>query len=914
MRALKVYAIYLIILAGFISCSGGADEETLRKVFIESDLQIDNVRIDTIGHYKENDIISVEVDFNKNATLTVATPRVELNVGGSTVYADYQSGSGTRTFTFTYTVAAALNDADGVDAISPIDLAGSTIMDAYGNALVTTFTNKNFANVIVDTTIPTELSFSKPANGTYLTGETLTFSVTYDEEVVVTNFPRIEIILDSGNVYADYTSGSGTDTIVFEYTLGASDSDPGSGIGLAATIDLNTGTIQDLAGNDADLSITPGGTNGIKVDNDVVSAMTFTINSDDAATNSTAATLDISATNAADMYVTNDPTCSAGGAWEAYATTRAWTLPTTNASNTVYVKFRSGSSYESSCISDDIIHDDIAPTAPSIGLDSDSSATQSVTLSLTGADGTGSNISGYEVAISTSTSDTDIIATGAYKAFTTSTYQYTGTTLTIGDQYYFILKTIDEAGNEVITASAGWYAIDPPDAINNLSLVERTADTISIAWTAPNANAPAITGYQVDYKEGAGSWMTLVASQVGTDYTHTGLTPDTEYSYRVYAMNEGYTSSASNILVTATLPDIPEFQSNYLAVNVGGATSCRAVSLEDGNTFLHNGVDVGGSYNKTDTYTFACAQFDTFEASGKFFVAGRRSDSGSTTNSKIGNIVWNPTSWVGKEFLFNHTRMTSSNISIYAYTDSTITITSGGAPVTSTTLTAGNSTVLTVTPYGSYEMSSTGYILSYMYAGTGTDIGDPKPLLPVSTDITGFPSTTGNITTSASGNNVTIYNSGEATGTTTLTAGSTYGLTVGGTTSLYNVHATRIISDSAIPMIGNSTADSNGYCSAPYIPTALMRNTFGINTDSDYVAFASLSPASITMTDGSTGVTSTINLTRTTNESFVPYRAYINGTIAEGTVFESTDKFQAWYQPNNNTAGADQDETILFGW
>ncbi len=914
MNLIRKLFIFLIPLAVLFSCAGGADEETLRKVLIESDLVVDNIRIDTIGYYIEGETISIAVDFNKKASVISGTPRLELMIGAATVYADYVSGSGTETLIFEYTILASQNDSDGIDIISPVDTSTSTIQDSYGNSLINTFTDKSFSTVLVDTVIPTEANFTKPSNGTYYSGDTLSFSVTFDDTVYVTGVPRIELQLDSGNTYLEYVSGSGTDTLVFEYLLTIADNDPGSGIGLASVIDLNTGTIKDIAGNDAVLSITPGGTNGIKVSNDVPHTISFTINSDDAATNSTATTLDITATNATQMYITTDSSCSSGGIWEAYATSKAYTLVTTNATNNVYIKFQSSSAIESSCYSDEIIHDNIAPIAPSISLGADATTTASDTLTLSGGDGTGTQIASYEVAISTSTSEADILAGAPYTSFTGTSYQYTGVTLTEGNQYYFILKTIDEAGNEVISSSSGWYVLGVPDAINNLSLVERTVDTIKIAWTKPDPKGPTITGYQIDYKIGAGSWTTLVASQTATDYTHTGLDPETEYSYRVYATNGTYTSSASNILTTETLPDIPEFQVSYMAVNVGGATSCRAVSLEDGNTFLHNGVDVGGTYNKTDTYTFTCAQFDTFEATGKFFVAGRRSDSGSTTNSKIGNIVWNPISWVGKEFLFNHTRMTSSYISIYAYTDSDVEIKRNGVLVTSASLTAGTSTVLSVSTYASYELSSTGFILSYMYASSSSDVADPKPLLPISTDITGFPSTTGNITTSASSNNITIYNSGEATTTNTLTAGTTYGHKVGGSQNLYNTYAVRLISDSAIPMIGNSTADSDGYCAAPFIPTALMKNTFGINTDSDYVAFTSLEPATITMTSGLDGSISTINLTRTTDEDNVPYRAYISGVIPEGSVFESTDKFQAWYQPNNNTAGADQDETILFGW
>jgi hypothetical protein len=83
-------------------------------------------------------------------------------------------------------------------------------------------------------------------------------------------------------------------------------------------------------------------------------------------TNSTAATLTLSAGEASEMYVTNTDGCSSGGAWEAYGTSKAWTLAQTNATATVYAKFRDLAGNESACVSDTIIHDDIAPTAPNV--------------------------------------------------------------------------------------------------------------------------------------------------------------------------------------------------------------------------------------------------------------------------------------------------------------------------------------------------------------------------------------------------------------------------------------------------------------------------------------------------------------------------------------------------------------------
>ncbi|MEK2690355.1 RCC1 domain-containing protein [Bdellovibrio sp. GT3] len=86
------------------------------------------------------------------------------------------------------------------------------------------------------------------------------------------------------------------------------------------------------------------------------------LNAGTAATTSLSATFNLNVTDATEMYVTNSATCATGGAWEAFATAKAWTLPSANSSNTVYVKFRESHGNETACVSDDILHDNINPT------------------------------------------------------------------------------------------------------------------------------------------------------------------------------------------------------------------------------------------------------------------------------------------------------------------------------------------------------------------------------------------------------------------------------------------------------------------------------------------------------------------------------------------------------------------------
>lgn len=87
------------------------------------------------------------------------------------------------------------------------------------------------------------------------------------------------------------------------------------------------------------------------------------INDDEVYTNSAAVNLTIENNSAGEMYVTNTKDCSAGGQWEPYSTTKAWTLAEANVRTKAYVKFReAGSTIESACTWDSIIHDNTVPT------------------------------------------------------------------------------------------------------------------------------------------------------------------------------------------------------------------------------------------------------------------------------------------------------------------------------------------------------------------------------------------------------------------------------------------------------------------------------------------------------------------------------------------------------------------------
>ncbi|MFG0254466.1 MAG: FG-GAP-like repeat-containing protein, partial [Rhodopirellula sp. JB053] len=98
----------------------------------------------------DGDPIDLQVYFGFPIEVT-GTPRIALQVGENTVYADYVSGSGTPFLDFRYTVAETDIDLDGVQLVSNlIDLNGGTLTDPMGGDAVLEFPNIVFDGVTVN--------------------------------------------------------------------------------------------------------------------------------------------------------------------------------------------------------------------------------------------------------------------------------------------------------------------------------------------------------------------------------------------------------------------------------------------------------------------------------------------------------------------------------------------------------------------------------------------------------------------------------------------------------------------------------------------------------------------------------------------------------------------------------------------
>ena len=199
------------------------------------------------GHLKVGKSVTVTLNLSEAVTVAGGTPTLALSSGGT---ATYTGGSGTNALTFSYTVAAGQNTASL--KATAISLNGATITDSAGNAAsLFTLSGVAQAGAQIDTTAPSVTQvIASPGSGIELPGNTVALTLNLTEAVTVTGTPTLT--LNDGGT-ATYVSGTGTNALTFNYTVGATDSAVAA---LAITqVSLLAGaTVMDAAGNAADLS------------------------------------------------------------------------------------------------------------------------------------------------------------------------------------------------------------------------------------------------------------------------------------------------------------------------------------------------------------------------------------------------------------------------------------------------------------------------------------------------------------------------------------------------------------------------------------------------------------------------------------------------------------------------------------
>ena len=237
--------------------------------------------------YEVNEIVSIFVYFGEAVTFNPTTPGDTVNVqlglmiGSSTrqVASNYVvSGSGSTSINFLYEVQSTDVDADGLSiAAGALTVTGGTLQDSDGNPTHLNFgthafvndANLKFNGALDNAPFAKSISDSQrrpPVDSTWRLGELIRIFVNFGEPVSVTGVPQLALAIGSNDRQADYLwcngpvvgGFCGVGVLVFEYVVQPSDRDT-DGISIAAdALTLNSGTIRDRGGNNAQLDLSAG--------------------------------------------------------------------------------------------------------------------------------------------------------------------------------------------------------------------------------------------------------------------------------------------------------------------------------------------------------------------------------------------------------------------------------------------------------------------------------------------------------------------------------------------------------------------------------------------------------------------------------------------------------------------------------
>ena len=227
--------------------------------------------------------IPISVVFSKPVFVT-NVPQLTLATGPSkTTAVNYASGDGTTTLTFTYHVLAGDTsvDLDYASSGAIVLAGGASITDADIHAANLTLpapgaagslgANKNI--VIATVPIVTNVT-SATADGAYKAGTVIPIEVTFTEAVTVAGGTPTLRLRSSllGTELASYVSGSGTDKLVFDYTVTSGDGIADLDYDAGGALQLNGATIKRLGASDDALLLlpTPGGVGSLGANKNIL--------------------------------------------------------------------------------------------------------------------------------------------------------------------------------------------------------------------------------------------------------------------------------------------------------------------------------------------------------------------------------------------------------------------------------------------------------------------------------------------------------------------------------------------------------------------------------------------------------------------------------------------------------------------
>ncbi len=201
---------------------------------------------------------------------STSSPTNAASVSWTVTFADAISGLTSSNFAL---VNGGLGGTPAITAVTPVGGAPATQWTVTASAgtgdgtlglnltndtsLSHDMTNLTFTGQVytIERTPPTVTNVtSSTANGFYNASDVISIQVVFSEAVNVTGTPQSTLETGAIDEVVNYTSGSGTNTLTFTYTVQAGDTSPDLDYTGTSSLSLNGGTIQDAAQNDATLT------------------------------------------------------------------------------------------------------------------------------------------------------------------------------------------------------------------------------------------------------------------------------------------------------------------------------------------------------------------------------------------------------------------------------------------------------------------------------------------------------------------------------------------------------------------------------------------------------------------------------------------------------------------------------------
>ena len=153
-----------------------------------------------------------------------------------------------------YILGFALNGTPNGAEVVTASPVNNSIFDLTGNAADVSQNNNSVT--LNDKLTPSVLEVSSSANnGAYNAGDQISILVKFSEIVNVTGTPKLTLETGSSDKEILFSSGSGTNSLIFNYTVSSGENSNYLDYTSQNALTLNSGSIKDVAGNNANLTL-----------------------------------------------------------------------------------------------------------------------------------------------------------------------------------------------------------------------------------------------------------------------------------------------------------------------------------------------------------------------------------------------------------------------------------------------------------------------------------------------------------------------------------------------------------------------------------------------------------------------------------------------------------------------------------